>query len=157
MINKVFEDAYKSLLSIIIIDDIERIIEYVGIGPRFSNVIVQTLLVLIKRLPPKGRKLLIIGTTSRKEVIGAMDILSAFTVSIHVPTLTSNDIRKVLLGVDGFVSEEVDQAVTLVGGEIPIKKLLVIIELCKQSRSGQGSWDRIGSRRFEECYNDLAR
>ena len=30
-----------------------RLIEYVAIGPRFSNIISQTLLVLIKRLPPK--------------------------------------------------------------------------------------------------------
>lgn len=30
-----------------------RLLEYVNIGPRFSNVILQTLLVLIKRIPPK--------------------------------------------------------------------------------------------------------
>nr|GME05322.1 vesicle-fusing ATPase [Ipomoea batatas] len=51
---KVFEDAYRSPLSIIILDDIERLIEYVAIGPRFSNLISQTLLVLLKRLPPKA-------------------------------------------------------------------------------------------------------
>ncbi|RRT78260.1 hypothetical protein B296_00008986 [Ensete ventricosum] len=51
--NKVFEDAYKSQLSIIILDDIERLLEYVAIGPRFSNLISQTLMVLLKRLPPK--------------------------------------------------------------------------------------------------------
>ncbi|KAL0406807.1 UNVERIFIED_CONTAM: Vesicle-fusing ATPase [Sesamum latifolium] len=50
---KVFEDAYKSPLSIIILDDIERLLEYVALGPRFSNLISQTLLVLLKRLPPK--------------------------------------------------------------------------------------------------------
>ncbi|KAI7998594.1 Vesicle-fusing ATPase [Camellia lanceoleosa] len=50
---KVFEDAYKSPLSIIILDDIERLLEYVAIGPRFSNLISQTLMVLLKRLPPK--------------------------------------------------------------------------------------------------------
>ncbi|MCO5614385.1 hypothetical protein L7F22_068665 [Adiantum nelumboides] len=55
-ITKVFEDAYKSPLSIIILDDIERLLEYVNIGPRFSNLILQTLLVLLKRLPPKGRR-----------------------------------------------------------------------------------------------------
>ncbi|KAJ8431942.1 hypothetical protein Cgig2_000001 [Carnegiea gigantea] len=53
---KVFEDAYKSPLSIIILDDIERLVEYVAIGPRFSNIISQTLLVLLKRLPPQVRK-----------------------------------------------------------------------------------------------------
>ncbi|THF96042.1 hypothetical protein TEA_010809 [Camellia sinensis var. sinensis] len=41
---KVFEDAYKSPLSIIIVDDIERLPEYVAIGPWFSNLISQTLM-----------------------------------------------------------------------------------------------------------------
>lgn len=34
---RVFEDAYKSPLSIIVLDDIERLIEFIHIGPRFSN------------------------------------------------------------------------------------------------------------------------
>lgn len=34
---KVFEDAYKSNLSLVILDDIERLIEFIHIGPRFSN------------------------------------------------------------------------------------------------------------------------
>ena len=38
-ITKVFEDAYKSPLSLIILDDIERLLDYVNIGPRFSNVV----------------------------------------------------------------------------------------------------------------------
>lgn len=36
--------------SIVILDDIERLVEYVAIGPRFSNTILQTLLVLIKKV-----------------------------------------------------------------------------------------------------------
>jgi vesicle-fusing ATPase len=50
---KIFNDSYKSSLSIIFIDDIERIIEFSPVGMRFSNVILQTLLVLIRRVPPK--------------------------------------------------------------------------------------------------------
>jgi vesicle-fusing ATPase len=56
---KVFEDAYKSQFGIIILDDIERLLEYVAIGPRFSNIISQTLLVLLKRVPPKVCMLLL--------------------------------------------------------------------------------------------------
>ena len=35
----VFEDAYKSPLSLIILDDLERLIEFIHFGPRFSNYI----------------------------------------------------------------------------------------------------------------------
>jgi vesicle-fusing ATPase len=34
---KIFNDAYKSPLSLIVLDDIERLIEFIHIGPRFSN------------------------------------------------------------------------------------------------------------------------
>jgi hypothetical protein len=35
------------------IEHLSRLLEYVAIGPRFSNLISQTLLVLLKKLPPK--------------------------------------------------------------------------------------------------------
>lgn len=41
----------QSPMSIVILDDIERLLEYVAIGPRFSNTILQTLLVLLKKVP----------------------------------------------------------------------------------------------------------
>lgn len=34
---KIFDNAYKSTLSCIMIDNIERIIEFIDMGPRFSN------------------------------------------------------------------------------------------------------------------------
>lgn len=44
----------------IVLDDIERLLEYVAIGPRFSNQVLQTLLVLLKKQPPAGRKLFVV-------------------------------------------------------------------------------------------------
>jgi hypothetical protein len=49
---QVFDDAYKSTLSCIILDDIETLLDYVAIGPRFSNLVLQALKVLLKQLPP---------------------------------------------------------------------------------------------------------
>uniref|UniRef100_A0A061RL63 Vesicle-fusing ATPase n=1 Tax=Tetraselmis sp. GSL018 TaxID=582737 RepID=A0A061RL63_9CHLO len=74
-ISKVFDDAYKSAVSLIILDDIERLLEYVSIGPRFSNAVLQALLVLVKRQPPPGRRLMVIGTTSNGDVLSSMDSL----------------------------------------------------------------------------------
>ena len=54
----------QSKLSVIVLDDIERLLEYVAIGPRFSNAVLQTLLVLLKKQPPANRKLCVVGTTS---------------------------------------------------------------------------------------------
>ena len=65
-----FEDAYKSPLSVILLDELERVLEYAAVGPHFSNVILQTLLVLLKRQPPAGRRLLVVATTSNLQVRG---------------------------------------------------------------------------------------
>jgi vesicle-fusing ATPase len=51
-LQKVFTDAYKSPLNIVVIDNIERIIEWSNLGARFSNPITQALLVLIAKEPP---------------------------------------------------------------------------------------------------------
>jgi hypothetical protein len=48
-------DSFKSPLSVIILDDLERLIEYTPLGPRFSNMILQTLLILLKKPPPVQR------------------------------------------------------------------------------------------------------
>ena len=37
------------------LDDLERLLEYVAIGPRFSNAVLQVLLILLKKQPPKVR------------------------------------------------------------------------------------------------------
>ncbi|KAJ3670984.1 hypothetical protein LUZ60_008410 [Juncus effusus] len=52
----VFEDAYKSELSVVILEDIERLINYVPIGLRFSDLILSTLSDQLKRLPPNVLK-----------------------------------------------------------------------------------------------------
>uniref|UniRef100_A0A9J7YND3 Vesicle-fusing ATPase n=1 Tax=Cyprinus carpio carpio TaxID=630221 RepID=A0A9J7YND3_CYPCA len=66
-------------------------IDYVPIGPRFSNLVLQALLVLLKKTPPRGRKLLIIGTTSRKDVLQEMEMLDAFSTTIHVHNISSGE------------------------------------------------------------------
>lgn len=52
-LQKVFEDAYKSPLNIVILDQIERLIEWAPIGPRFSNPMVQSIMNLVTKQPPK--------------------------------------------------------------------------------------------------------
>ncbi|KAJ3053761.1 transport between ER and Golgi ATPase protein [Rhizophlyctis rosea] len=83
-INKVFNDAYKSPFSVIVIDAIERLLDYVAVGPRFSNNVLQTLLVLLKKVPQKNHRLLILGTTSSRRVLEEMELTDAFNEEIYV-------------------------------------------------------------------------
>lgn len=85
---KIFEDAYRSRQSCIIIDNIERLLEFIDLGPRFSNDMLQTLLILLKRLPKKPDcRLLIIGTTSSMVKLYDTGLPQAFNVRLHVPRL----------------------------------------------------------------------
>jgi vesicle-fusing ATPase len=59
-LQKVFTDSYKSPQNIVVVDNIERIIDWVPIGPRFSNLVLQTLMVLLTKQPPNVRFLLVI-------------------------------------------------------------------------------------------------
>jgi vesicle-fusing ATPase len=54
-LDKTFRDAYKSTLSVIVIDNIEMLVDWVPIGPRFSNTVLVALKVLLGKQPPKVR------------------------------------------------------------------------------------------------------
>ncbi|KAM8825505.1 vesicle-fusing ATPase isoform 1-T1 [Synchiropus picturatus] len=135
-IKKVFDDAYKSQLSCVVVDDIERLLDYVPIGPRFSNMVLQALLVLLKKTPPKGRKLLIIGTTSRKDVLQEMEMLDAFSTTIHIPNIsTGEQLVEALELLGSFTDKERASIAHQMKGKrvwIGIKKLLVLIEMSLQ-------------------------
>ena len=76
---KIFEDAYKTTRACIIIDNIERLVEYTAIGRRFSNQVLQSLLVLISKVPPNSQtNLMIIGTTSMVRHMQQLDIPDGF-------------------------------------------------------------------------------
>ncbi|XP_042253429.1 vesicle-fusing ATPase-like [Thunnus maccoyii] len=135
-IKKIFEDAYKSQLSCVVVDDIERLLDFVPIGPRFSNLVLQALLVLLKKPPPKGRKLLIIGTTSRKDVLQEMEMLDAFSTTIHIPNISSGEqLVDALELLGSFQDNERASIAKVVKGQhlsIGIKKLLMLIEMAAQ-------------------------
>lgn len=135
-IKKIFEDAYKSQLSCVVVDDIERLLDYVPIGPRFSNLVLQALLVLLKKPPPKGRKLLIIGTTSRKDVLQEMEMLDAFSTTIHIPNISRGEqLVEALELLGSFQENERSKIAKAVKGQslwIGIKKLLMLIEMAVQ-------------------------
>jgi vesicle-fusing ATPase len=141
-IAKLFDDAYKSPLSFIILDDIERLLEYVPIGPRFSNAVLQTILVLLKKPPPEGRRLFVMGTTSASLIMEDMGVSSTFNVLLHVPQLSRPEMKEVLLHLRAFSSEyDTDIAVQEVPEDTSIKKLLLLLDLARQGLSSADAAD----------------
>ncbi|KAG2193738.1 hypothetical protein INT46_011349 [Mucor plumbeus] len=139
-INKIFNDSYKSPTSVIVIDAIERLLDYVPIGPRFSNSVLQALLVLLKKKPPKDRRLLILATTTQRQILDQMDMTDEFSAEIYVPTITSLEgIDTVLQQLELFSDNERERALSILQQAnmdqkltIGVKKLLMIIEMARQ-------------------------
>ncbi|CAB75779.1 Vesicular-fusion protein sec18 [Schizosaccharomyces pombe] len=140
-VNRVFEDSYKSPLSVIVVDEIERIIDWVPIGPRFSNTLLQTLMVLFKKQPPKGHRLLILATTSERTMLSRMDMTQSFDAEIAVPNVSNvTELDRIIQSIDSFADSNV-RADTLqrlqnfTGTDavnVGVAKILMIAETAKQ-------------------------
>jgi hypothetical protein len=69
-------------------------------GPDFNNTLMQTLFVLLKRLPSNPDcKLLLLGTSSNYGGLTLLDLDRAFNLKLKVPLLTRAESAK-LLGAD---------------------------------------------------------
>jgi len=148
---KVFEDAYKSPLSLIILDSIENLLEYVAVGPRFSQAVLQTLLVLVKRKPPSIKsKLMIIATSSQATLLESLGITQAFNVVVPVPALTQQaQVAAVLSAFKLPVAPPADASLRQIASTcylpIAIKPLLEVADV---SQEGQ---QVVTPARFGEC------
>lgn len=139
-ITKIFSDAYKSPMSCIVIDSIERILEWVPIGPRFSNPILQTLITCLRKQPPNGRRLLILATTTERSVLQQLDMFGHFNSDVSVPTLKSyEELALVMRESKAFAGDDIRYAIDeirqITGSEdvrVGIKKVLLGIETAKQ-------------------------
>ena len=151
-----FSDAYRSPLSVIFIDDIERIIEYTPVGCRFSNSVLQTLLILLRKPPPvEGRRLLVIATTSISHLLEDLQLNEAFNVTLHVSCLQSPaEYKAVLSAVDNcsLSESEVEQLSASISKPIGIKQLLMVLEMARSNGEDEGvDGEKVNPMAFMEC------
>lgn len=136
-IRKIFDDAYRSMMSCVLVDNIERLLDYGPIGPRYSNLTLQALLVLLKKTPPKGRKLLVICTSSRREVLDQMEMIPAFTDVLHVANITEDaQLMRVIQQSNVFTGQDLAKLAEKIRGRkasVGVKKLLGLLDMVKQT------------------------
>lgn len=157
-ISRVFDSAYKSNTSIVVIDNIERIIDWVPIGPRFSNSVLQALMVFLRKQPTHGRRLLVLATTTERALMKQLDVYNSFNSDIMVPNVQSfGELRYVMEQSGAFDAQEIARALESVGGladdgrvSVGIKKVLLGIETAKQDADKVGRFVRVINRAIEE-------
>lgn len=147
LIHRTFSDAHRSPLSLVLVDEIERLVDYVPIGPRFMNGVLQSLLVLFKMVPAdRAHRLMVIATTSERALLHEMNMSDLFTVHLSCPPLsTIDELERVITSVisDGRRAGELVKAVTqrLVPGErlaLPIKRALSLVEMAAEDEENAG-------------------
>ena len=137
-----------------------RLLEYIAIGPRFSNLISQTLVLLLKRTPPKGKKLLVFGTTSELGFLHSIGFCDTFSITYNVPTLNTDAAKKVLQQLHVFADKDIDTAAEALN-DIPINKLYMVIEMAAQGEQGGSSraifsgQSKIEITHFREILKDM--
>lgn len=123
-----FDDAYRSTISCILVDNIERLLDYGPIGPRYSNLTLQALLILLKKEPPPGKKLLVLCTSSRKQVLEEMEMLPAFTGILHVPNINKPEqVMAILESTEVFNKQELASIAKKITGKRWVSHISLII------------------------------
>ena len=123
---------------------------FTPVGMRFSNPVLQTLLVLLRKVPPvAGRSLMIVATTAIEHLLQDLQLPQAFNVTLHVSKLQNADeIQKVLEG-SGLTNEEAEEiggAIGALESPIGIKQLLMVLEMARANADGP-----LDSSIFLEC------
>jgi vesicle-fusing ATPase len=148
-LQKTFVDAYKSDTSLIFLDDIERLIDY-SVGG-FSNPLLQTLLILLNKVPPvAGRRLLVVGTTAMASRLEDLGLPQAFKVNLHVNRLQSADeVRHTLIsrGLSEDEATAISDSLDVLENPIGIKQLLMVLEMARSTCEE----DTMSVAHFMEC------
>ncbi|KAG8528335.1 uncharacterized protein KY384_007253 [Bacidia gigantensis] len=141
---QIFEDAYKSPLSIVLIDNIESIIEWVRIGPRFSNPVLQALKAMLNKQPPKNHRLLVLATATERHVLQELNLYQSFDQKIAVPTVNSHEELEFILEQSHVfknptaATKELREITRSDSVGVGIKSILLAIDTAKQDDDREG-------------------
>lgn len=150
-ITKLFADASKTPLGLIVLDDLECLLDHVELGNRFSTAMFQTILGLLKQKIGKvGRRMIIIGTTSCPDFIQASGLAKAFNVKLTMPTLTQpSHFQAALDGQPGFTTAVIEEISNRLAGRIiGIQTMLLVAEISAERESP------VSMESFMECLED---
>ncbi|KAL6538340.1 hypothetical protein OROGR_012328 [Orobanche gracilis] len=110
----------------------------------------------------EGKKVLVIGTTSEANFLESVGIRDAFSVTYHVPTLKTEDAKKVLQQLNVFSGDDIESAAEALN-DMPLKKLYMVVEMAAQGEHGGSAEaiysgkEKINIAHFYDCLQDIVR
>uniref|UniRef100_A0A7S2CV56 Vesicle-fusing ATPase n=1 Tax=Florenciella parvula TaxID=236787 RepID=A0A7S2CV56_9STRA len=108
------------------------------------------MLVLLKKAPPKNKRLFIVGTTSIAHLLEDLQLVSTFHLSINVAKLQNKDeCRAVLQEVVQMPLADLDAVCAEITKPLAVKQLLMLAEMARSED------DTIAATRFMECLHTM--
>ena len=155
-LSKVFTDAYKSPQNVLLLDNIELIVDWVPVGPRFSSAVLAALKGLMDNKPPKGRPLLILATTSERTVMQQLQL--NFNAQIAVPNVRSQqELAHIMQESGAFqaqdvprVMEEIESTTGRQDINVGVQQVLLGIQTAKQRPDRAGRFAEVISQAIAE-------
>ena len=155
-IKKAFDDAHKSPYSVIVLDELEDLIDYTIEGPRFSATILQTLRRLIKKVPPNGNRILILGTTASAGAMKQLGFWDQWDIVHQVLELSRDDAPAVLNHMKVRFTSGHEEKLALSDAHmprfIPIKKLMGVAEMARALALGPDGLPELSDERAQYVF-----
>ena len=141
LLHERFSAAHRSGLSILVLDSVERLVQFSssgapdGSGAVHSNPLLQALLVNLKRRPPAGRRLLVLATCSDQACVQALGLQRHFNTVVPVRGLDARDARAVLTELGCFGAEDVvaKALAVLPPADLPVRSLILALKATAQA------------------------
>ncbi|KAG9915841.1 AAA-domain-containing protein, partial [Aureobasidium melanogenum] len=148
-IQKVFTDAYKSPQNVLVLDNIELLIDWVPVGPRFSASVLAALKGMMQNKPPKGRPLLIFATTSSRSVLQQLQL--EFSAQVAVPNVQTQSELAVIMKQSGVFSDsdinramgEIEETTGSKTINVGVSSILLAIQTAKQDQDKTGRFAEV--------------
>jgi vesicle-fusing ATPase len=96
-INSVFLDADKFSSSLIILDDLMRLINYIPLGPVFAQTTLNLIINLLRKVVDPAKKQVILATCSGSAEMAQLGLTRFFKYCFRLDKISGQDINKVLV------------------------------------------------------------
>ena len=130
-LSALFDTAARSKGAVVLLDDLERLVQFSPVGPAYNNAALQALFAKLEApADTEGKGLLVLATTSQREAMEQLGLLDAFDATLTVPPLQTQNMLEVMHEMRCFNAGDAREAAALLGGEVPIKRLLQLLAHC---------------------------
>ena len=140
-INKIFNDAYKSKISLILIDDIERLVEFIQLKNDYTKPILTNILTLLKKKPQRGHKIFILGTSSNRMIMENLEIADCFVSQLQIDILRKIEEKVFVINKISPDTLELNKELAANCPDISVRNLIILLESTIQMNQGALSLD----------------